>query len=130
MRSALVLLATLAVAACSHSTDSSTATDNPAQAGSAGAMSQGGPARLARFERVLDSLNLTDAQKTQIKQLMTDARAKSQGADRETRRKNFTEAIAKIDPILTPDQRTEFHAKLQAMRHRPAQQPDASPASQ
>ncbi len=135
IRTALVLLATLAVASCSHSADSSGSADNAVQPGSAGAMSQGGPARMHRFQRVLESLNLTDAQKTQIKQIMADTRAKNTDADPETRKSNFKDAMAKIDTVLTPEQRTEFHAKMQAMRRPPASdasspQPDASSASQ
>jgi Spy/CpxP family protein refolding chaperone len=117
IRFTLALLAALAIAGCSHSADTSTGGgDNAAQPGSAGAMSQGGPARMHRFGRILQSLNLTPAQETQIKTIMADMRTKNAGADRETRGQNMKAALAQVDQVLTPAQRTEFHAKIQAMR--------------
>jgi|HubBroStandDraft_2_1064218.scaffolds.fasta_scaffold88443_2 Spy/CpxP family protein refolding chaperone len=118
IRFTLALLAALAIAGCSHSADTSTgAGDNAAQPGSAGAMSQGGAARMHRFARVLKSLNLTPAQEDQIKTIMADARKKNETApDTQTKRDNMKAAIAQIHEILTPAQRTEFDAKMQAMR--------------
>jgi Spy/CpxP family protein refolding chaperone len=120
IRFTLALLAALAIAGCSHSADTSTtgAGDNAAQPGSAGAMSQGGAARMHRFGRILKSLNLTPAQEDQIKTIMADARKKNETApDPQTKGANMRAAIAQIDQILTPAQRTEFDAKMQAMRH-------------
>ena len=70
-----------------------------------------------RFAKVLESLNLSEDEKQKIRAIMADAREKSRNADPETRRANFKAAFAQIDAILTPDQRTQLHAKLQAMRH-------------
>ena len=119
IRFTLALLAALAIAGCSHSADTSTtgAGDNAAQPGSAGAMSQGGAARMHRFGRILKSLNLTPAQEDQIKTIMADARKKNETVtDRATRGQNMKAALAQVDQVLTPSQRTEFHAKIQAMR--------------
>lgn len=119
IRFTLALLAALAIAGCSHSADTSTgAGDNAAQPGAAGAMSQGGAARMHRFGRILKSLNLTPAQEDQIKTIMADMRAKNATApDRATRGQNLQAAMTQVDQVLTPAQRTEFHAKIQAMRH-------------
>src|SRR5580700_10560485 len=116
IRFTLALLAALAIAGCSRSADTGSGGDNAAQPGSAGAMSQGGPARIHRFGRILQSLNLTPAQETQIKTIMANTRAKNTGADTQTKRDNMKAALAQIDQILTPAQRTELHAKMQAMR--------------
>jgi len=121
IRFTLALLAALAIAGCSHSADTSTtggADSSAAQPGSAGAMAQGGAARTHRLGRILKSLNLTPAQEDQIKTIMADARSKSAGADPQTKRDNFKAALAQVDQVLTPAQRTEFHAKIQAMRGR------------
>jgi Spy/CpxP family protein refolding chaperone len=74
----------------------------------------------------LMSLGLSDTQKNQIRGIMADARAKNQNADQDTRRANYKAAFAKIDTVLTPDQRTRLHAKLDAMR----KEHDAAPPQQ
>ncbi len=62
--------------------------------------------------KALASLGLSDDQKSKIRGIMSDARKQSAGADPATRRANFRAAMAKIDAVLTPDQRT----KLDEMR--------------
>jgi Spy/CpxP family protein refolding chaperone len=75
-----------------------------------------GPHGGNRMGKILMSLNLTDAQKTQIRSIMADTRKQNQNVtDREQRRANFKAAYAKIDDVLTPAQRTQFHAKMDAM---------------
>jgi Spy/CpxP family protein refolding chaperone len=69
-----------------------------------------------RMGQILMSLNLSDQQKTRIRAIMKDVRAQSQNADRETKRANYQAAFKKIDTVLTPSQRTELHAKMDAMR--------------
>ncbi len=64
----------------------------------------------------LMSLGLSDAQKQQIRGIMADTRAKNQNVDPETKRANYKAAFAKIDTVLTPDQRTRLHAKMDQMR--------------
>ena len=69
-----------------------------------------------RMAEALMSVGLSDGQKSQIRGIMSDARAKSQNADQDTRRANFKAAFAKIDSVLTPDQRTRFRAKMDQIR--------------
>jgi Spy/CpxP family protein refolding chaperone len=74
-------------------------------------------AQRGRMGKVLMSLNLTDAQKTQIRAIMADAHKQNESiTDREQKRANMRAALAKVDTVLTPAQRTELHAKLEAMR--------------
>jgi protein CpxP len=72
-----------------------------------------------RMGQLLLSLNLTDAQKTQIRGIMADAHKQNGGiTDRAQRRANMKAAMTKVDAVLTPAQRTELHAKMDAMhRH-------------
>jgi Spy/CpxP family protein refolding chaperone len=69
-----------------------------------------------RFGQILMSLNLSDQEKSQIKAIMQNTRQQNQNADRDTRRANMQAAFKKIDAILTPDQRQQLHAKLDALR--------------
>jgi len=69
-----------------------------------------------RMGKVLMSLNLSDAQKTQIRSIMGDAHKQNQNVtDRDQRRANMKAAMDKVEAVLTPAQRTELHAKLDAM---------------
>jgi Spy/CpxP family protein refolding chaperone len=69
-----------------------------------------------RMGEVLKSLNLTDAQKTQIRAIIADARKQNQNVtDRDQRRANMKAAMGKVEAVLTPAQRTELHAKMDAM---------------
>ena len=106
-------------------------------AGSAGGASQdaGGTAAVGgpsggrhRMAEALMGLGLSDAQKAQVRDIMSAARKQSAGADQATRRANFQAAMAKIDTILTPDQRTKLHAKLDQMRNE-RQQSSSPPPS-
>jgi Spy/CpxP family protein refolding chaperone len=77
----------------------------------------GGPQRGQRMGQMLMSLNLSDAQKAQIKSIMADARAKGKTlTDRDAKRANMRAAFAKIDTVLTPPQRTKLHAQMEAAR--------------
>jgi hypothetical protein len=69
----------------------------------------------------LMSVGLSDAQKAKIRSLVSDTRAKNHDADPATRRANWKNAFAKIDTMLSPDQRTRLHAKLDQMRKEQAQ---------
>jgi Spy/CpxP family protein refolding chaperone len=103
----------------SHAPAQATESQQGGQAQEGPGSSQRGP----RFGQVLLSLGLSDDQKARIRSIMQDARQQSQGADQETRRKNFRAAMAKIDGVLTPAQRDQLHQKLAAMRqNRGAQQ--------
>jgi Spy/CpxP family protein refolding chaperone len=69
-----------------------------------------------RMGKMLMSLNLSDAQKTQIRAIIADARKQNQNVtDREQRRATMKAAYAKVETVLTPAQRTELHAKMEAM---------------
>jgi Spy/CpxP family protein refolding chaperone len=73
--------------------------------------------RGARFGQLLLSLNLSDAQKTKIRSIMQAARDKNKTVtDPDQRRANFRAAFAQIDAVLTPAQRSELHAKIEANR--------------
>ena len=78
-----------------------------------------------RMGKMLMSLNLTEAQKTQIRAIMADARKQNHNlTDRDQRRANMKAAMDKVETVLTPAQRTELHAKMEAMRQ---QNPGARP---
>jgi Spy/CpxP family protein refolding chaperone len=78
--------------------------------------------------QILLSLNLTDSQMAKIKQIMGAARAKNKAIPstdpnrRDESRANMQAAYAQIDTVLTPAQKTAFHAKLDAMRAKFRQQ--------
>jgi Spy/CpxP family protein refolding chaperone len=77
----------------------------------------GAQQRGQRMGQMLLSLNLSDAQKAQIKSIMADARAKGKTlTDRDAKRANMRAAFAKIDTVLTPPQRTKLHAQMDAAR--------------
>jgi len=106
----------LALGGCSGSNSGS---GSPRAAGGGGAYGAGGgsPANGRRhMAEALMGLGLSDVQKSEIREIMGAARKASAGADPETRRANFKAAFAKIDAVLTPDQRTKLHAKLDEMR--------------
>jgi Spy/CpxP family protein refolding chaperone len=73
------------------------------------------------YMAALRSLDLTDAQRTQISDTMKAARAAGKTADPATRRANFEKTRAQIDAILTPAQRTQLQA---ALKNAPAESPD------
>lgn len=73
--------------------------------------------RGGRMGKILMQLNLSDAQKTQVRAIIADARKQNKDVtDRDVRRTNMKAAYAKVDTVLTPAQRTELHAKMDAMR--------------
>jgi Spy/CpxP family protein refolding chaperone len=70
-----------------------------------------------RMGKILMSLNLSDEQKTQIRGIIADARKQNENVtDRDQKRANMKAAYAKVETVLTPAQRTQFHAKLDALR--------------
>ncbi len=67
--------------------------------------------------KILMQLNLSDDQKAQIRSIMADARKANAGVtDKDAKRANMKAAYAKVDAVLTPDQRAAFKAKMDAMR--------------
>ncbi len=133
---AAALLAAFILGGCSAGQNSSSGTgadagstqSNAAAPGSATQGQPGGnPNARRHFAQALMSLNLSDAQKTQIREIMTAARAQAKTQDPETRRATMRAAFAKVQATLTPEQRTQFQAKLAALR---AQQPPAATPTQ
>jgi Spy/CpxP family protein refolding chaperone len=91
------------------------------QASDGGQGAQGG-SNHNHMGEVLMSLGLSDAQKQQIRDIVADARKQNQGVtDRDQRRANMKAAFAKIDAVLTPEQRDQLHKQMQAMRSHPQQ---------
>ncbi len=134
---ALALAATLLVAAGCSAQHSDSDSSGSAGAGAAGgaASSAAGPAgsgqspqARGRMGQVLMSLDLSDDQKAKIKQIMADARKQNENVtDRATRRANFRAAFQKVEAVLTPDQQTQFKAKMAAMRAAQSPNPDQTP---
>ncbi|MFZ1126176.1 MAG: hypothetical protein WAN59_13645, partial [Candidatus Baltobacteraceae bacterium] len=76
----------------------------------------------SRLARALRSLDLSNAQRTQVRAILGEARQAKQSGTPETRR----QVIGKIEAVLTPGQRVKFEAALK--RHAPAlSQPAATP---
>jgi Spy/CpxP family protein refolding chaperone len=68
------------------------------------------------YMRALHALNLSDAQKAQIKTAMQQSHQAGQNADPATRKADREKLRAQIDGILTPDQRTQLHTAMQQQR--------------
>ncbi len=82
----------------------------------------GGPeSRQARFERMLDSLELNAEQKTQVHQILGDTRQQLQSLRKESEprvteiRRQTDERLQKL---LTPEQWTKFQQQRDKMRER------------
>jgi Spy/CpxP family protein refolding chaperone len=128
---ALGLALALPLAGCAGKTASDTGGNaaqgsSGASSGAAGGSMQGGAGPAApggspmasrrRMGKILLSLGLSDDQKSQIRTIMRNARKDSMNADGPTRKANFQAALAKIDTVLSPDQRTKFDAEMRAGR--------------
>jgi Spy/CpxP family protein refolding chaperone len=87
-------------------------------AGSASSGTGPGAAASGRhlYAEALAGLGLSDTQKSQIRGIMTAVHEQNANADPATRRTNMRAAFAKIDTVLTEDQRTKLHAKLAELR--------------
>jgi Spy/CpxP family protein refolding chaperone len=92
----------------------------PAAPAAAGAPA---PRHGAHYMRALRSLNLTDAQKAQIKTAMQQTRQANENADPQTRKTNLEQLRAQINSVLTPDQRAQLQAELQKEREDAANAP-------
>jgi Spy/CpxP family protein refolding chaperone len=69
------------------------------------------------YMRALRSLNLSDAQKQQIKAAFQQSRQANQNADPATHKANSEKLHAQIDGILTPAQRTQLQTTLKQERN-------------
>lgn len=78
---------------------------------------QHGHHRHNRFMHALGSLNLSDAQRAQIRDTIRQTRQSNQSADPQTRRANVRAMRQQVEAILTPAQRAQFHAALQRHHH-------------
>jgi Spy/CpxP family protein refolding chaperone len=74
----------------------------------------------SRYLHALRALNLSDAQRAQIRDAVRQTRQANQNADPQTRRANQQALHQRVDALLTPDQRTRLHGML---RHRHGQAP-------
>lgn len=83
----------------------------PAASGAPHARHHGSP-----FIRALRGLDLSDAQKSQIRTLMQNARSANQNADQATKRANAAKLRTDIENVLTPDQRTKLQQSLANQR--------------
>lgn len=78
---------------------------------------------------MLANLNLTDAQRSQIKAIGKKYHDLNQGVtDRAARRANHQQQLQEIMGVLTPAQQTELKSRIAAARHRAAANPPATPA--
>ena len=77
--------------------------------------------RQDRFTRMLDSLNLNADQKTQVQQIIGDARQQLQALRKESEPKVATirqQADEKLQKVLTPQQWTQFQQERDKLRSR------------
>jgi Spy/CpxP family protein refolding chaperone len=76
-----------------------------------------GAQRGQRFGQMLLGLNLSDAQKTEIRQIIATARAQNQSVtDPQVKRSNMRAAYAKVQTVLTPAQRAKLQSEMAATR--------------
>jgi Spy/CpxP family protein refolding chaperone len=107
-------VAGLTAADIAHGTLSvaSAQSDAPAGAPPAGAQRGG-----RRFGQMLLSLNLSDAQKTQIRDIIASARQQNQSVtDPQQKRSNMRAAYDKVKTVLTPAQRAKLDSEMAAAR--------------
>ena len=100
----------------------------------AGLSGGGGGGRLEQFRSNLESLNLTDEQKSKIKDLLKDAAEKMKAAgndgDRQSQGREAMQDIRqKLSDILTAEQLQELRQKMQQNRNSDGERP-AKPASE
>jgi Spy/CpxP family protein refolding chaperone len=80
---------------------------------------QGAPAagQRQRFGQMLLSLKLSDAQKSQIRSIIADARQKNQSVtDPQVKRANMRAAYAQVRTVLTPAQQAKLQSEMAAAR--------------
>jgi Spy/CpxP family protein refolding chaperone len=87
----------------------------------------GAPAhpRRNRLRAALAQLNLSAAQRSQIRSMIRSFRVARQSATPMTRR----QLVSNIEGVLTPDQRTQFQTFMRHRRGNPNAQPAAAPTS-
>jgi Spy/CpxP family protein refolding chaperone len=76
-----------------------------------------GAQRGQRFGQMLMGLNLSDAQKSQIREIIASARQQNQSVtDPQVKRSNMRAAYAKVQTVLTPPQRAKLQSEMAAAR--------------
>lgn len=83
------------------------------------------------LQAAVESLSLTDDQKTKIKDIFADAKTKHQAVANDTsltddqKKAKLKElhdgTLAKVNAVLTPDQQTELKGKIDAAKSKPPQ---------
>ena len=117
----LAILAASALLVLPLAAGAQTAPPPPAAAAPQTAPAPGAPHHHSggRYMRALRTLGLSDAQKQQIRSAIVATRQANQNADPDTIKANRKALRAQIDGVLTPDQRAQLRAKLQAERQAP-----------
>lgn len=91
----------------------------------------GGPRGRGGFERVIERLDLTTEQRTQVRQILDDARAEM-GSVRRSSEPRFAEIRQRSDErlrqVLTPEQWQQFQQMKEEMRGRRRGRRDGPPA--
>ena len=82
-----------------------------------------------KLQEVVNDLNLSDDQKSKIKDIFTDAKSKREAVMNDTsltddqKRAKMKELhagiMSKVNEVLTPDQRTQLKEKLETAKARP-----------
>jgi len=88
--------------------------------------------RQDRFTHMLDSLNLNADQKTQVQQILGDARQQLQALRKESEPKVVAirqQADEKLQKVLTPQQWTQFQQERDKMRGRDRRGREDAPSS-
>jgi Spy/CpxP family protein refolding chaperone len=66
---------------------------------------------------MLMSLNLSDAQRSEIRSIMASARKENESVtDLQAKRANMRAAMAKVQTVLTPAQHAQLEAEIQQSR--------------
>jgi len=84
------------------------------------------------LQAAVESLTLTDEQKTKVKDIFTDAKTKKQAISSDTslneeqkkaKMKELHSGImVKLNEVLTPEQQTELKSKMESMKTKPPAQ--------
>ena len=78
------------------------------------------------LQAAVESLNLTDYQKTKVKDIFADAKTKKQAVSSDASlseeqkkakmKELHTATMAKVNEVLTPEQQTELKSKMEAAK--------------
>jgi len=100
----------------------------PAKASSRASLPQADQKKMMhdKLQEVVNDLNLSDDQKSKVKDIFTDAKSKREAimndsslTDDQKRAKMkelHTGTMAKVNEVLTPEQRTQLKEKLEALK--------------